>query len=146
MSDSITCPDCRPEIPLTEAISHQVEARLRLEFEETQRAMESEHAGLSPKRTLNVESQLAEVPRETLTTAEARASEKVANELRDLSARAEEQASLRRDAEQRELGLLKEKRALQDEREALEWGRKEDLRSELKSSRPRPSASTRPTA
>src|SRR5690348_4830931 len=33
MSDSITCPNCKTEIPLTEAISHEVEERLRAEFE-----------------------------------------------------------------------------------------------------------------
>src|SRR6266545_1712832 len=74
MSDSITCPKCRNEIPLTEAISHQVEERLRLEFEQTQCTMESEHA----------------------------------------------QALADSEAEERELQLLKEKRVLQDEREALE--------------------------
>ena len=120
MSDSITCPKCRSEIPLTEAISRQVEERLRREFEETHRAMESEHAQALAERDTEFQSQLAEARAEVKTTAEAHASEKVATELRDLSARVEEQASLRRDAEERELGLLKEKRALQDDRDALE--------------------------
>lgn len=120
MSDSIICPKCRTEIPLTEALSHQVEERLRIEFEETHRRMESEHAQALAEKDLERESQLADVRAEVTATAEARASEKVANELRDLSARVEEQANLRHEAEKRELGLLKEKRALQDEREALE--------------------------
>lgn len=120
MSDSITCPKCRTEIPLTEAISHQVEERLRLEFEQTQRTMESDHTRALAEKDAEVESLLAEARAELMATAEARANEKVANEVRDLSVRVEEQASLRREAEERELGLLKEKRALQDEREALE--------------------------
>ena len=33
MSDTITCPKCKTEIPLGEAVSHQVEERLRAEFE-----------------------------------------------------------------------------------------------------------------
>jgi hypothetical protein len=119
MSDSITCPKCRTEIPLTEAISDQVEERLRLEFEEGWRAIESEHVQALAEKDAELQSQLAATRAEVTATAEARASEKVATELRDLSARVEEQAALRRDAEERELGLLKEKRALQNEREAL---------------------------
>lgn len=120
MSDSITCPKCRTEIPLTEAISHQVEERLRLEFEETHRAMESQHEQALAEKDAELQSQLAEARAEVMAIAEARASEKVATELRDLSVRVEEQVSLRREAEERELALLKEKRALQDERDALE--------------------------
>src|SRR6266545_5882578 len=120
MSDSITCPKCRTEIPLTEAISHQVEERLRLEFEETHRAMESQHEQALAEKDAELQSQLAEARAEVMAIAEARASEKVATELRDLSVRVDEQVSLRREAEERELALLKEKRALQDERDALE--------------------------
>jgi hypothetical protein len=82
--------------------------------------MATEHARALAEKDAELQSQLAEARAEVVATAEARASEKVANELRDLSIRVEEQASLRREAEERELGLLKEKRALQDEREALE--------------------------
>jgi len=120
MSDSITCPKCRTEIPLTEAISHQVEERLRLEFEETHRTMESQHSQALAEKDAELQSQLAEARAEVMATAEGRASEKVATELRDLSVRVEEQVSLRREAEERELALLKEKRALLDERDALE--------------------------
>lgn len=87
MSDSITCPKCRTEIPLTEAISHQVEERLRLEFEETHRTMESQHAQALAEKDAELQSQLAEARAEVMATAEARASEKVATELRDLSGR-----------------------------------------------------------
>lgn len=120
MSDSITCPKCRTEIPLNEAISHQVEERLRLELEETHRTMQSEHTQALAEKDAEHQSQLAEARAAIMATAEARASEKVGHELRDLSARVDEQASLRREAEERELGLLKEKRALQDERQALD--------------------------
>src|SRR5437016_3271313 len=33
MSDSITCPKCKTEIPLSKAITHHVEERLRAEFD-----------------------------------------------------------------------------------------------------------------
>jgi hypothetical protein len=120
MSDSITCPKCRTEIPLTEAISHEVEERLRLELAETKRALGAAHAQALADKDADVQSQLAAARAEVSASAEARAADKVAAEVRALSARADEQEALRRSAEERELALLKEKRALQDEREMLE--------------------------
>jgi hypothetical protein len=120
MSDSITCPNCRTEIPLTEALSHEVEERLRLEFEETKQKTESEHADALARKEAEHRTQVTDLRAEITTAAEARAGEKVDAELKDLSARLEEQAALRREAETRELVLRKEKRALQEEREALE--------------------------
>jgi hypothetical protein len=120
MSDSITCPNCHTEIPLTEAISHQVEERLRLEFDAEQARLATEHAQVLADKEAEVEAEVTKARAEIAAAAEAKASEKVATELRDLSSQFEEQAARRREAEERELALLKEKRALQDEREALE--------------------------
>jgi hypothetical protein len=120
MSDSITCPNCHTEIPLTEAISHQVEERLRSQFETERGRLAAEHARVLADKEAEVEAAVNKARAETAAAAEARASEKVATELRDLSSQLEEQAERRREAEERELGLLKEKRALQEEREALE--------------------------
>jgi len=39
MSDSIICPNCKADIPLSEAISHQVEERLRAEFDSERHAL-----------------------------------------------------------------------------------------------------------
>jgi hypothetical protein len=46
MSDSITCPKCATEIPLSEAISHQAEERLRAEFDAEKVKLTSEQAEL----------------------------------------------------------------------------------------------------
>ncbi len=43
MPESISCPECGAEIPLTEAISQQVEGQLRSEFEAAAHAREAEH-------------------------------------------------------------------------------------------------------
>jgi hypothetical protein len=120
MSDSITCPKCHTEIPLTEAISHQVEERLRSEFETERSRLAAEHARVLADKEAEVEVEVAKTRGEIAAAAEARASEKVATEVRDLSTQLEEQAARRREAEERELALLKDKRALQDEREGLE--------------------------
>src|SRR5262249_35248318 len=108
MADSIRCPSCRAEIPLTEVISHQTEeqlpatlapevasreAELRREFEEAKAAGEAE--------------------------LERRAEERVATALADLGSRVAEQDEQLREARERELGLLREKRKLDEEKEKL---------------------------
>ena len=120
MSDSITCPKCHTEIPLTEAISHQVEERLRHEFEEVQRNMTADHERSLAAKGAELQTQLAKERSKIAAAAELHAREKVGTELGDLAARVEEQVALRREAEDRELVLRKEKRTLQDEREAME--------------------------
>ena len=120
MSDSITCPHCHTEIPLTEAISRQVEERLRTEFDSERARLAAEHARVLADKDAEVEAEVAKARAEVSAAAQARANEKVATELRDLSTQLEEQAARRHEAEERELALLKEKRALQEEREALE--------------------------
>jgi hypothetical protein len=120
MTDSIKCPNCQTEIPLTEAISHEVEERLRSEFDAERTLLDAEHARVLADMEAEVEAEVTKARAEVTVAAEAKASEKAATQLRDLSIQLEEQATRRREAEERELTLLKEKRALQDEREGLE--------------------------
>jgi|SRR5579859_6286436 len=120
MSDSITCPKCKTEIPLTEAIKHQVEESLRADFEAERERLAAEHARVLAEKDAEVEVAVSEAREEIAVAAEAQANEKMAIQLRDLSAQLEEQGNLRREAQERELELLKEKRALEAEREALE--------------------------
>jgi hypothetical protein len=44
MSDSITCPKCKTEIPLSKAITHHVEERLRAEFDAEKERLLAEQA------------------------------------------------------------------------------------------------------
>lgn len=134
MSDSIICPNCETEIPLTEAISHQAEERLRLQFEEERKQFESERETFAEERTqLAAEhaKRLAEkdtehaaliqrLREEAAASAEEKAKEKVSTELRDLTAQIEEQTAARKDAEDRELALRREKRELEEARASLE--------------------------
>jgi len=120
MPDSIACPNCKTEIPLTEAISRQVEERLRAGFEAEKAELLAERSTLLAKKDAEVEAQVAKARDELTAAAEVKAAEKVATKMRDLSARLEEQDSLRREAQERELELLKEKRELEVDREALE--------------------------
>jgi hypothetical protein len=120
MADAITCPSCKTEIPLTEAISHQVEERLRAEFETDKERLATEHANALAAKDAEVEAAVAQAREEIATTAEALAKEKFAVQLHELSGRLEEQEALRLESQKRELELLKEKRTLETERQALE--------------------------
>jgi hypothetical protein len=120
MSDSITCPKCKTEIPLTEAISHQVEERLREAFEEEKAILLADQAKQLAEKDSEIEAAVRKARDEVAAVAETRAADRVATQLRDLSTQLAEQDALRREAEQRELELLKKKRELEAERETLE--------------------------
>ena len=122
MSESISCPECGAEIPLTEAISHQVEERLRSEFEATSRAKEAEHAHALAEMEAVVEARIASARAEIETAAAATADERVGVRLADLSAQVAEKDTRLAEAQRNELILLKEKRKLEAQREALELG------------------------
>ncbi len=120
MSDSITCPKCKTEIPLTEAISHQVEERLRAEFEAEKEGLLAEQAKQLADKNAEIEAAVTKTREEVAAAADARANEVVATQIQDLAAQVEEQQERRREAEERELELMKAKRELEAERESLQ--------------------------
>src|SRR5438477_6123648 len=100
MSDSIICPKCKTEIPLSQAISHQAEERLRAEFEvETERLLDEQAQQLAAKDA-EVEAAIEKAEAEATAAAEARAVEQVEAKLRDLEEQVIEQDTRRREAEQ----------------------------------------------
>ena len=109
MADSIKCPECRAEIPLSEVISHQIEEQLAAETarkvaereQELRRGFEQERA----RRDEEVREQ---------------AKTQVATELADLRRCVEERDEEVRVARARELELLQQKRKLDEERERLD--------------------------
>jgi hypothetical protein len=133
MSDSITCPKCATEIPLSEAISHQAEERLRAEFDAEKVKLTSEQAELLAAKDealaakdaaiaakdAEIDAAAEKARKDTAAAAKAEADERVATQLRDLQAQIAEQAERRHEAENRELALRAEKRELEAERESL---------------------------
>jgi hypothetical protein len=119
LSDSITCPNCATEIPLTKAISRQVETRMRTEFDAEKERLVAEHAEQLAAKDVEREAALADARKVAAAAAEARAADQVSVQIRDLESRAEEQERLRREAEERELELRREKRELEAEQERL---------------------------
>lgn len=129
----IICPNCETEIPLSEAIIHQAEERLRAEFEadkaklsaQQEALLAAKDAELAAKATelaakeTEIEAATAKARAETAASAKAEADERVATELRDLQAQIAEQAERRKEAEDRELALRAQKRELEAERESM---------------------------
>jgi hypothetical protein len=127
-SDSITCPKCKTEIPLSDAISHQVEERLRTEFEAEKARLVHEQAQRLADKEAEAEATLAKALEDAAAVAEARATDQVSVQMRDLETQVDEQDKLRRDAEERELQLRRENRELekQDKSRQLEMERQLD--------------------
>lgn len=119
ISDSITCPKCKTEIPLSEAISHQVEERLRAEFDAEKERLLAEQAKQLADKDAEIEAAVTKTREEVTAVAEARANELAATRIQDLTAQVEEQQARRREAEERELEPMKAKRELEAERESL---------------------------
>jgi hypothetical protein len=99
MSDQvIICPHCKKEIPLTEAISHQVRDQLQAEFE------------------LELKKQKAEIER----IAKDQAQESIKLEMKDLQAQIEEKDKKLSDAQAAELEFRKKSRELNESQKTFE--------------------------
>ena len=115
--DSIKCPECRAEIPLTEVISHQIEEQLAAR---EVAAREKEFAAAAVAREEELRREFAEAQERRDAQLRKRAEEKVATELADLGARVEEQDAQIRKSRERELELLQQKRQLDEKAAKLD--------------------------
>ena len=137
MADSIRCPECRAEIPLTEVISHQIEeelaAKLARELAAREQQFEAREQALAEaaaareqalvdeaaEREAGIRQEYEEAAAVREAELQKRAEEKVATALADLGSRVEDQEAQLRDARERELELLQQKRKLDEEKEKL---------------------------
>src|SRR3954468_18169821 len=115
-ADSIRCPECRAEIPLTEVISHQIEEELAAKL--AREVAAKEHEFEAREKELRRGFEQAQAAREAELAR--RAEEKVATTLADLGSRVTEQEAELRGARERELELLQQKRKLDEEKEKLD--------------------------
>lgn len=115
MADSIKCPNCKGEIPLSDVISHQIEEQLAAKLAGELAAKDEEFAAREAQ--LRAEFGAAQAAREAELAK--RAEEQVATKMADLGSRVEEQEERLREARERELELLKQKRRLDEEKEQL---------------------------
>lgn len=125
-NQTITCPHCKKEIPLTEAISHQIREELRKEFEIEVRKREQEYLKkeqllLERKRELEEEAsqkiklEIARIEKE----ARQKAEESFAIEMKDLKAQLLEKDKKLQEAQSIELELRRQRRELEEKQKTL---------------------------
>lgn len=134
MSNTISCPSCKTEIEITEAIESRLNQKLRQQFEsefrkkeqsltERQQLIDKQVAKLSTDRQqleAELQKRVQEAQADLLATAKKEAAEALDLELKD---RDQQLASLKSDlkkANSAELELRKQKRELEDKTESLE--------------------------
>jgi hypothetical protein len=132
--NTIVCPHCKREIPLTEAVAHQVRQQLQADFDAQRRAQEKTFAERevqlkalreqleAGKKSLaeEVERRLTEEKKKLLTDARQQAEATLAAELQDLRAKLTEQTGKLAEAQKTELALRKQRRELEERQQALE--------------------------
>ena len=123
----IICPHCHREIPLTEAISHQIREQLQKEFDsevnkKEQELFQKEQALSAKEKTLEddyakrIKIEKAKLEEE----AKKKAEQVVAIELNDLKAQVTEKDQKLLEAQNAELELRKQRRELEERRRTLE--------------------------
>jgi hypothetical protein len=131
----IICPHCNREIPLTEAISHQIREQLRKEFDAEVKKKEQEIAqkeqALSKKEKALEEDFAQKLKIETTRLeeeAKKKAEQVIAVELKDLQAQVTEKDQQLVEAQKTELELRKQRRELEEKHKTseLEMARKLD--------------------
>ncbi len=105
----ITCPNCNKKIPLSKALTQQIEDRISAAYEAEQKHREKELAS-------GFKTQLANAKRQ----AEKKAKEEYGLELSDLQQQVTEQEAKLQEARKQELDLRKQQRELQEREEAME--------------------------
>ena len=110
---TITCPDCGTQIPLTKALSEQVEHRLKHQLEKQKAEYERE---LKSK----LEEQLVKEKKQLWEKAQEKAAEKQEKELADLQAQLKENSERLEKSQQNELELRKKTRDLEEREKNIE--------------------------
>jgi len=120
MADSIKCPECRAEIPLSDVISHQIEEQLAAELSRTLAERERELTEAAAEREGALRAAFEEEQTRRDAQFREQAKQQVAVELADLGERVTAQQDEIRAARERELDLLQQKRRLDEDREQLD--------------------------
>lgn len=120
MAESIKCPKCHAEIPLSDVINHQIEEQLTERLTRELAERDREHAEAVTAKELEIRREFEETRADREAQLKLRAEQKVAHDLADLTARVGEQDAELKKARERELALRQEKRKLDDEKESLD--------------------------
>jgi len=116
---TIQCPKCGKTIPLSEAVSRQVEERARADLEEEENRLRKEFERQLSAKEHEYQAKLAEQRAELEKRAARQAKDAVAVEVKDLEERVREQERAIEGARKQELALRKRARELEDKERAL---------------------------
>lgn len=130
--DSIKCPKCGTAIPLSEALSHDIEERARQNFEKELAENKRKHDNELKELEKDIDSRLQKQRKELETKLKKQAEEAVSADIADLKAQAEESTLKLKKAENNELALRKKQRELEDREKNLELDTARKLDEEKK--------------
>ncbi len=116
---SIVCPHCGKKIPLSEALTHPIEEKLRKELESEIKKKERDHETAIEALKKAHEQKMAAERAAIEKTAKKHAEESVALDFKDVKAQLEEKTKSLEDAQKHELALLKQKRELEERERSL---------------------------
>ncbi len=116
---TITCPKCGTKIPLTEAFTHDIEEKLRLQYTAELKKKEDAAAAAIRAKEKEFQELLAGERRALEAQAKQRAQEAISVEVNDLKARLEEKSKQVEDSRKQELDLRKRQRELEEREHAL---------------------------
>jgi len=128
----ITCPKCGNKIQLTEAFTHEIEEKLRSQFESEIKKKDNERAKALEAQGKEFEGKLAEERAKLEQQAKKRAEESLATELKDLKEQLEEKAKLLESSRKQELDLRKKQRELEEKEQNLKLELERTLDEERK--------------
>lgn len=121
MSDqTVKCPKCGNEFPITEAFTQQIVDRLRSDFDEAARKRQREYEQALNRKDQELQTALAAERKRVEAQARAQAHDVVATELQDLREQVTERSQQVQAARQKELDLLKRQRELEEQQKNLE--------------------------
>jgi hypothetical protein len=129
---NILCPECGASISIDDALSHQIENKLKKEYEDKEKSLresiEKESSKKLEQEKLDIEKKVKEQLKKD---SEA---EKIATEEKNkiLEERLADKEAKLKEAQQNELTLIKEKQKLKDEKDAFELEKARQLAEERK--------------
>ncbi|MDI6766125.1 MAG: DUF2130 domain-containing protein [Bacteroidota bacterium] len=135
MAEFITCPKCGHKIQLTEAFTHDIEEKLRVQFESEIKKKDAELKQTIESKDKELQASLARERAKLEVQAKKQAQESVSVELKDLQSQLQEKAKQLDDAQEKELQLRKQQRELEEEKRSLKLEVQRTLDAERKNIR-----------
>ena len=128
----ITCPHCGKQIPLSDAITHDIEERLKKAFDTESKRKEQEFKKAFDEQQKGYEEKLKQKQAKLAQQAKKEAEESVSTKLTDLNTELEKKSKQLKDAEKKELDFLKRERELEERERTLKLETERTLSRERK--------------